>query len=803
MTGYIYEFGEFRFATATRELLRMGRRVELPRRTFECLECLLAHRDRALHRDELVAAIFGRPNVSDAQLGQVVLRTRRALGDDGNAQRMIRTVAGFGYRWVATVDRVVENPAGELAHAAAMHDEVQAPPAAAPAPAPVAGPACDAATAARTRVDARRLRVRVAMAIVTACAFAAMIASLLLRTDQRMAVSGPRASAGDRVAVLPIDVDGLRADAWLRLGAMDLVAERLREGGFGVPPSENVIGVLQASAARDADADIALRSATAARLVVRGKATRGARGWKVELAALPAQGVAVPVTFAAADAIEAVRGATDLLLAALGRSSPNHREGDAALDETLQRARAAMLANELDTARSILLESAALAARPDQLAYRLARVDFRAGRLDAVESSLSRLLDRPAARSDPHFRAQVLIARGATRTRRGAFADGGRDYAAALALLGTDGAAQQRGDARQGRANSFVAAHRYADALADFGAARIELEAAGDVLGVARVDANLGMLELDRGRPAAALGYLPGAADRFQSFGALHELLITLTGLVEARLAMLERDEAVAAVERAWTLRERITDPDQRVDLLLDRAQVSIGAGRYSEADAALEQADGMTTSGNRVLRARLRALQAELAVRRARWSEADVATSRALADWPGAGADGDRATILRLRQHALIALGQDELARTLFERARDAPATAAAGPGHVAEALAMAEWATHEHDPARAADWFRFAMASAEHGGVPSEIVAVADAQAPLLLNAGMRDAAAAMIGRVAPWAAHDFDCALLQVRLYRALGQRDAWFAALRQAQALAGERTISPALMRWDGA
>src|SRR5690606_27297492 len=103
-----------------------------------------------------------------------------------------------------------------------------------------------------------------------------------------------------------------------------------------------------------------------------------------------------------------------------------------------------------------------------------------------------------------------------------------------------------------------------------------------------------------------------------------------------------------------------------------------------------------------------------------------------------------------------------------------------------------------HEHDPSAAAAWFRFAAASADRRGVPAEIVAVVEAQAPRLLASGNRDAAAALIGRVASWASRDFDCAMLQLRLYHALGQREAWFDALRQAQALAGEREIPGALL-----
>src|SRR5690606_29395588 len=168
------------------------------------------------------------------------------------------------------------------------------------------------------------------------------------------------------------------------------------------------------------------------------------------------------------------------------------------------------------------------------------------------------------------------------------------------------------------------------------------------------------MLELYRGRPAAALGYLPAAADRFQSFGALHELLLTLTGLLDAQLAMLQRAEAGATIERATQLRERITDPDQRVDLLLNRAQWVIGEGRLREAGDALAQARGIETSGNRVLAARRHSLEAALAAHEGRWPDAATAARTALADWPVAGADGDRAGTLLIQQRALLAQGRD-----------------------------------------------------------------------------------------------------------------------------------------------
>jgi tetratricopeptide (TPR) repeat protein len=579
---------------------------------------------------------------------------------------------------------------------------------------------------------------------------------------------------------------------------MDLVADRLREAGMTVPPSESVLTMMRAQTDGAAAPDARhVREITAARLVVQGKATHDATGWKVRLVAQRADGIGVPVEFAERDAVETARGATDLLLAALGHTLPPATERETAFDETLQRARAAMLANELDTARAILTSSPDLAAQPAQLNYRLAQVDFRAGELDRAETAFNSVLEQPAAASDARFRAEVITARGATRMRRGAFADGGRDFEAAIALLTPD-ARLERGQALVGRGNARVAEHRFDDALADFGAARVALESAGDALGVARVDANLGMLELYRGRPGEASGYLGGAADRFQSFGALRELLLTLTGIVDAELSMLHRDEAWATVERGWALRERVTDPDQRVDLMLNRAQVLLGFGRYHEADVLLGQAKRSLPSQNGVLTARARSLIAELAARRERWQEAADVSATALAEWPNAGADADRAPLVLIRQRALLALGETAQAGTLLDRARDTPAEPSEKPGSVADALAMAEWARSQHDADRAERWFRYALASADRRGVPAEIVAVVQTYAPALLVTGDNEKAATLIGRVASWGEHDFDCALLALRLFHALDAREPWFNALRQAQALAGEREIPRALL-----
>src|SRR6478736_10074185 len=101
-----YRFGTRVLDPARRELRCDDVPQQLPARTFECLHYLIAHRDRAVGRDELVRAVFGRRAVSDAQLAQIVLRARRAIGDDGQEQRAIRTVPRFGFRWTAEIETI-------------------------------------------------------------------------------------------------------------------------------------------------------------------------------------------------------------------------------------------------------------------------------------------------------------------------------------------------------------------------------------------------------------------------------------------------------------------------------------------------------------------------------------------------------------------------------------------------------------------------------------------------------------------------------------------------------------------------
>jgi len=82
MSRRVYSFGDFRVDPASRELRQGNRLIALPPQVFDCLTYLIQRHERAVGRDELVAAVWGKTEISDTLLGQTMLRIRRELGDD-------------------------------------------------------------------------------------------------------------------------------------------------------------------------------------------------------------------------------------------------------------------------------------------------------------------------------------------------------------------------------------------------------------------------------------------------------------------------------------------------------------------------------------------------------------------------------------------------------------------------------------------------------------------------------------------------------------------------------------------------
>lgn len=107
----IYAFGDCELDTDLYELRRGGRPRQVEPQVFDVLCHLVANRGRVVAKEELLDAVWGDRFVSESALSSRIRDARRAVGDDGTAQRAIRTVHGRGFRFVADVEERTPAPA--------------------------------------------------------------------------------------------------------------------------------------------------------------------------------------------------------------------------------------------------------------------------------------------------------------------------------------------------------------------------------------------------------------------------------------------------------------------------------------------------------------------------------------------------------------------------------------------------------------------------------------------------------------------------------------------------------------------
>ena len=88
----------------------MARPVPLERQVFALLALLVENRERLVSKDEIVEKVWDGRVVSDSAIASRVKSARQALGDDGKAQRYIKTIHGQGFRFVAEVKAAHDAP---------------------------------------------------------------------------------------------------------------------------------------------------------------------------------------------------------------------------------------------------------------------------------------------------------------------------------------------------------------------------------------------------------------------------------------------------------------------------------------------------------------------------------------------------------------------------------------------------------------------------------------------------------------------------------------------------------------------
>ena len=109
-----WTFGDFRLDAERFDLRRGSNPVLAEPQVISLLVHLVKHRSRMVTKDELANAVWPGRAVSDASIASRIRSARKAVGDDGDSQSVIRTVHGRGFRFVADVVQSHPATAGDL-----------------------------------------------------------------------------------------------------------------------------------------------------------------------------------------------------------------------------------------------------------------------------------------------------------------------------------------------------------------------------------------------------------------------------------------------------------------------------------------------------------------------------------------------------------------------------------------------------------------------------------------------------------------------------------------------------------------
>jgi DNA-binding winged helix-turn-helix (wHTH) protein/TolB-like protein/Tfp pilus assembly protein PilF len=208
-----FAFGAFVLERSQRRLLRSdGSEVPLRPRLFNALLLFVERAGELLDKDALMRSLWPDVVVEENNLSQVVSALRRALGDDAQGGRFIRTVPRQGFRFVAVVTPLLVQ--GFDGAAPPVQD----------APWPPVAPLTEAGTApTRGRFFGRRRALAAAVGVG-----AAVGAAWWARRRQAPAELGPPLGMLTSLAVLPFKpLHEATRDAALEVGMADSLITRL------------------------------------------------------------------------------------------------------------------------------------------------------------------------------------------------------------------------------------------------------------------------------------------------------------------------------------------------------------------------------------------------------------------------------------------------------------------------------------------------------------------------------------------------------------------------------------------------
>jgi TolB-like protein len=119
-------FADCTVDTDCQEIRRAASVVAAGPKVFDMLVYLIRNRHRVVSKDDLLEAVWGGRIVSESTLTSNINAVRKAIGDSGDEQRLIRTVPRKGLRFIAEVQE--DNPSAASAGAIAVAKDTLALP---------------------------------------------------------------------------------------------------------------------------------------------------------------------------------------------------------------------------------------------------------------------------------------------------------------------------------------------------------------------------------------------------------------------------------------------------------------------------------------------------------------------------------------------------------------------------------------------------------------------------------------------------------------------------------------------------
>jgi DNA-binding winged helix-turn-helix (wHTH) protein len=797
-----YRFNDYELIPDTRRLLHAGADVAIGIRVFEVIAYLVQNRQRAVGRDELLSAVWGRIDGGDATLAQAVLKARRALGDDGETQNCIRTVSRFGYQWVAPT---VEG-SGEVL-----------PPVGAPQPDPGGNDRIGIEHVEEPRAHVERADAEIARTAnlfanrrnlwIPALAASAILAAALVFVwkHQRVAPTAEttahdvaKGSVPGLILVLPAVVHSAAVDdGWMRLGVMSLSAQALAGvPGHAVVPDETA---LAAAAHAGANAGVEqLRAATGAAIVISSEASRVGEDWRLDATVFNADGSAQLDSARAGDPIAAAGNLAHSLRQLLAPEGAGDADEAVAPDVLALAAhmKAAILEAQNGRALTLLANAPKPLAQSPQIVLLQAEALTQLGRAPEAIDALRPLVDGAvAAPTTPHWLPDAWTALGDSELARGNPAQAEAYFRRAIQL---DAVANRRslGLAWRGLGIAQVVRNDLEGAEQSYLRARLELEPVGDRLLLARITDGLGYIATTHGRMADALMLYEQAASMGAAAGLNETELGSQLNVAQAHQSLLHHS---VALEKLDALLPRIQSVDYPAlhrfgSIAYANALVETGAWSKARAELARLAATSEDASKDAVMDVRLDEAQIDLALGDAQAAIAlarDVHREHAAESAPDQRLEAGAALL-----GGYVLAGEREAADALVaDKGAWAPANARA-PARVHALIAQAAWSAQRGDAAGAIDRYQQALALAREFATPLLLRETALPYANFQLAAGAVDAARATASLVGPYAEDDFEIAVLMARVAAAARDPDLARSYFAQAHRLAGERW-SPSL------